>query len=96
MSAAKSDQPKGPSKTADFVRFEGERWLAKKLGMGGVLSNSLFAGDTNTDSRRERLRAAIRLRGPDSICGTRHGMQITFRSAFEQLYGEPLDPVAGA
>ncbi len=65
-------------------RIEHEEFLAKRLGEHG-----LHTGLTTTESRREKLRAAIEKIGPSVIAG-RHpksGKSETYQEVFERLYG---------
>jgi len=66
--------------------LHGEHWLARRLGVRGVLA--VFAGTTDSAERKRRLRQAITSRGLDHVrCNTR---RVTYATAFFQLYGEPL------
>lgn len=67
--------------------MDAEAWLAKRLGRDGELIR-LFDGVTDSNTRREKLRAAILRRGPSRICGHRDGRDLTYADAFERIYGE--------
>lgn len=77
--------------------IEGEMWLARRLSRFGVLCGT-FEGITDSNMRKARLRSEISTRGiADIICeiagdrppGTPRS-KLTYRAAFERLYGEPL------
>jgi hypothetical protein len=67
------------------VFFDGEFELAKRCGIEDV-----YAGDTNTDSRRERVRAACLERDPAIAWRGPTGKPETYGEAFARTYGEPL------
>lgn len=67
--------------------MDSEAWLAKRLGRDGELIR-LFDDVTDSNSRREKLRAEILKRGPEKICGHRDGRDLTYADAFERIYGE--------
>lgn len=67
--------------------FAAERWLAEKVGI-----TDLFSGVTSADSRGARIRVAILERGlADQRAGQRHGKPMTYREAFQAIYGESLE-----
>jgi hypothetical protein len=72
-----------------FTKLNGELWLARRLSKHGVLG--VFTGVTDSDMRRERMRTAINERElSEVICGSASGKSVTYRQAFERLYGTPL------
>lgn len=72
--------------------MDGEAWLARRLGTHGVLG--VFDGLTDSTERKKRMRHAIHERGLAEVRITEPGTErvrtITYRAAFERLYGEPL------
>ena len=76
---------------SQFRLLDGELWLARRLGRNGVLVEDLFNGVTNPAERKHRLRQTIIDRHVADIrCGHDRGQTITYRQAFERLYGEAL------
>lgn len=68
-----------------------ELWLARRLGRRGVLVEDLFHGVTDAAERKRRLRQAIVDRHvADVRCGRDGAGPITYRAAFERIFGEPL------
>ena len=65
------------------VFFDGERELAKRCGI-----EDIYAGDTTTDSRRERVRAAVLERDPVIVWRGPTGKPETYAEAFARIYGE--------
>lgn len=65
------------------VFFDGERELAKRCGV-----DDIFAGDTTTDSRRERVRALVLERDPAIVWRGPNGKPETYAEAFARTYGE--------
>lgn len=65
------------------VFFEGERELAKRCGI-----EDIYAGVTSTDSRRERLRAAVLELDPAIAWRGPTGKPETYGEAFARVYGE--------
>ena len=82
-----------------FAELEGGLWLAKRLGLHGVLlPPGVFDGVTESAERetrlKELLRRAVLDRGLECvICGRdpNTGKGNTYAQAFERLYGESLD-----
>lgn len=64
--------------------FDGERELAKRCGV-----EDIYAGDTTTDSRRERVRALVLERDPVIAWRGPTGKPETYAEAFARIYGEP-------
>lgn len=64
--------------------FNGEVELAKRCGI-----EDIFAGDTSTDSRRERVREAVLERDPAIIWRGPNNKPETYGEAFARCYGEP-------
>lgn len=63
-----------------------EAWICTRLKL-----RDLFAGITNTDTRRDRLKVVLLQRELiDSIAGRFEGKAITWRALFERLYRTPL------
>lgn len=76
---------------SQFAPLDRDLWLARRLGRNGVLVEDLFNGVTDPDERKRRLRAAILERQVADIrCGRDRGSALTYRQAFERIYGEPL------
>jgi hypothetical protein len=72
-----------------FVQFDRELWLAKRVGLPHPME--LFQGVTTAEERRNRIRVVIQIRGlSDCPCNPRAEAPVTFRQAFERLYGEAL------
>jgi hypothetical protein len=63
--------------------FDGEGELAKRCDIA-----DLYAGATTTDSRRERLRAAVLERDPAIAWRGPTGKPETYGEAFARVYGE--------
>jgi hypothetical protein len=63
--------------------FNGEYELAKRCGI-----ENIYAGDTTTDSRRERLRAAVLERDPAIAWRGPNNQPETYGEAFARIYGE--------
>ncbi len=63
--------------------FDGETELAKRCGI-----ENIFAGDTTTDSRRERVRAAVMELDPAIAWRGPTGKPETYAEAFARIYGE--------
>jgi hypothetical protein len=75
-----------------FKRFDAEAFIVRRLAEHG---KGVFAGITDPDERRERIRFAIIEGGLDcTIIGRKHDSKKpeTYAEAFERLYGEPLEP----
>jgi hypothetical protein len=84
-----SDTPK--KARAEFVQFDGELWLARRLSRHGPLVEQLFSGVTNAADRKRVLRQAITMRDlQEVIVGRKDGKCFTYSAAFARLYGEPL------
>ena len=69
-----------------------EEWLARRCDdfTAGVYAE-VFSGVTDTETRKARMREAIRSRGlAEAICGKRDGKVETFRAVFVRIYGEAL------
>lgn len=69
-----------------------EEWLARRCDdfNAGVYAE-VFSGVTDTETRKARMREAIRSRGlAEAICGKRDGKVETFRAVFVRIYGEAL------
>lgn len=70
-----------------LARDVGEMWLARRLGDFGAV----FSGVTDTETRKARMREAIRSRGlAEAICGKRDGKVETFSETYRRIYGEAL------
>ena len=63
--------------------FEGETELAKRCGI-----ENIFEGLTTTESRRERVRAAVLDRDPAVCWKGPTGKPETYAEAFARVYGE--------
>lgn len=75
-----------------FKQFDAESFIVRRLAEHG---KGVFAGVTDPDERRERIRFAIINGGLDvAIIGRKHDTKKpeTYAEAFERLYGEPLEP----
>lgn len=69
-----------------------EEWLARRCDdfTAGVYAE-VFSGVTDTETRKARMREAIRSRGlAEAICGKRGGNVETFRAVFQRIYSEAL------
>lgn len=66
------------------VFFDGERELAKRCGI-----ENIYAGDTTTESRRERVRARVMELDPAIAWRGPTGKPETYAEAFARIYGEP-------
>ncbi|HZP86617.1 MAG TPA: hypothetical protein VFB54_07330 [Burkholderiales bacterium] len=68
----------------------GEAWLARRLRDHGV---DVFAGTTDRDIRRERIRAAILERGLAAVVLGKGagGKPENYLQIFERLYQQPLN-----
>lgn len=63
-----------------------EAWICERLRL-----RDLFAGVTDTPTRRDRLTVVLLERGlTESIAGTYEGKPITWRAMFKRLYGEEI------
>lgn len=72
-----------------MVDLEHEMWLANRLRLHG----EIFAGVTTSEIRKQRVREAIERLGTEVVVGRGKDRQpVTYRQAFETLYGEPLRP----
>lgn len=70
----------------DITEFNREAWLAAKLGL-----TDYDVGLTTREQRRERIRAVILERDPDTVCARPKGQPvITLRAAFKRTYSMPL------
>lgn len=68
---------------------QNEAWLAKRL--VEHRGPDIFEGLTDTDSRREAMRAAIKSNGLELvIVGSKGGKPVCWKAAFERCYGEKL------
>jgi hypothetical protein len=75
-----------------FKQFDAESFIVRRLADHG---KGVFAGITDPDERRERIRFAIINGGLDvTIIGRKADTKRpeTYAEAFERLYGEPLEP----
>lgn len=63
--------------------FDGETELARRCGIADI-----YAGDTSSDSRRERVRAAVLERDPAIAWRGPTGKPETYAEAFARVYGE--------
>lgn len=79
-----------PTRSASFIRFYSERWIALKLGMplgwdGGV---------TTAEQRREIIRREILERGIAAEYVSRghpgREKRVSWAALFERAYGQPL------
>jgi hypothetical protein len=76
-------------KSSALRQLDGELWLAKRF--TELRKADLFDGTTDTALRCQRVRAAIKQHGLEVvIVGSKKGKPMTWRDAFEALYGEPL------
>lgn len=66
------------------VFFDGERELAERCGIADI-----YAGDTSTDARRERVRKAVLERDPAIAWRGPTGKPETYAEAFARVYNEP-------
>lgn len=87
----------GTKEDLGLASLEGGLWLARRLGLHGVLVRSeVLAGVTDAPERhrrlRELLRKAITEHGVEQVqCGRGpDGKSNTYAQAFERLYQEPL------
>jgi len=74
---------------------DAEEWLARRCDDFGRRVNgvyaAVFSGVTDTETRKARMREAIRSRGlAEAICGKRGGNVETFRAVFQRIYSEAL------
>jgi hypothetical protein len=72
-----------------------EEWLARRCDDFGRRVNgvyaAVFSGVTDTETRKARMREAIRSRGlAEAICGKRDGKVETFSETYRRIYGEAL------
>jgi hypothetical protein len=67
--------------------MNGELWLARRLGLRGVLI--VFDGITDVTERKRRMRQAIRDRALTDVRVKLDG-PLTYAGAFHRLYGEAL------
>jgi hypothetical protein len=65
------------------IFFDGERELAKRCGI-----ENIYAGDTTTASRRERVRAKVMELDPVIAWRGPTGKPETYAEAFARIYGE--------
>lgn len=74
----------------DFAALDAELWLVKRLGEHGV---RVFDGVTDTASRSERVRAAIRTHRLTAVIAGKgkDGKTKTYAQAFEAVYGQKLE-----
>lgn len=74
-------------------QFDAEMFFVKRLGEHG---RTVFAGITDPNERRERIRYAILEGKLDcAILGKNpKGRVETYAEAFERFYGEPLEPTS--
>lgn len=71
-----------------LTQLDHEAWLVKRLGDHGA---SVFDGDTDNQTRKERIRDAILSNGLSSvIAGQHNGKHETYAAVFRRLFGEPL------
>lgn len=63
--------------------FDGESELAKRCGV-----EDIYAGNTTTESRRERLRALVLERDPAIAWKGPTGKPETYAEAFARIFGE--------
>jgi hypothetical protein len=89
--------PEVRAPSSSYPELDGGMWLARRLGLHGVLVQAeIFAGVTDAPERarrlKEQLRRAIVERGLGPvICGRGPDRKSdTYQSAFERLYGEQL------
>lgn len=77
-----------PIPTTGQHRRDGEleAWICERLHL-----RDLFAGVTDTQTRRDRLKVVLLKRGlTESIAGTYEAKPITWRALFKRLYGEEI------
>jgi len=70
--------------------IEAEMWLARRIGLHGI--EVVFRGDTDAETRKERMRKAILDSGLEAVvCGRGPGQKPnTYAEAFQRLYGVKL------
>lgn len=80
----------GTNRDQALTQLDGELWLARRLGKHGVLI--VFEGDTDPETRKQRMRQAIVDRGLECVVVGRGpgGKTNTYAQAFERLYGVKL------
>ena len=78
-----------------FDQLDREMWFIKRMNQHGVLdATEIFAGITDTSTRRERMRKAVLDNGlAQTTIGRRNGREETFEDCFERLFSEPLQPL---
>jgi hypothetical protein len=71
-----------------------EMWLAQRLSTHGV--KTIFSGVSDSDLRKQRFRQAIVENGFQQVmaCANSSNERVacTYAEAFEEMYGEPLEP----
>lgn len=75
--------------TTDALRhLDAEAWLARRLGNFG----HVFQGVTDRETRKQRIRDAIREGGLEMVIAGRNpeGRPDTFAEVFQRLYGAAL------
>jgi len=75
-----------------FPTIDVELWIAKRVGLD---QQTLFAGRTTPEIRRERIRTAIVERDlAAQVAGKRasNGQPESFGALFQRLYAQPLIP----
>jgi hypothetical protein len=72
-----------------FSELDGEMWLARRIALHSV---NVFEDTTDTASRRQRFRQAIKQHGLEVvICGRdKAGKPLNYSQAFKRLYREDL------
>lgn len=74
------------------AQWRGELYLARRF--RALHLGDPFAGLTDGPERRERIRRMILDAGiAERHAGRREGQPITYRQAFADLYGQPLEPI---
>lgn len=72
-----------------MIQLHDEAWLAKR--MLDHRGPDVFDGTTDTNTRKQRFREAIKHCGLECVViGAKDRKPVNWRAAFEALYGEPL------
>jgi hypothetical protein len=86
VAGAKGPQQRG---VTQLSQLDNEAWLAKR--MLDHCGLDVFDGTTDTNTRKERFREAIKTSGLECvIIGAKDRKPVDWRAAFESLYNEPL------
>jgi hypothetical protein len=69
--------------------LDSELWMRQR--MLDHRGPDVFDGTTDFNSRKQRIREAIKHCGLETVViGSNQGKPVNWRAAFESLYGEPL------